>query len=167
MKKFLFIVAAALVTAGVQAQPKADDLAKFDNEVYDFGKIKQGVPVHTEFYFTNISRTPITVSTATASCGCTTPTKPEQPIMPGKKDKIQAGYNAASAGTFEKTIFITFDGASGPKELKIKGEVVSPEAYVEPATNLVKTTPAVTPVQAKTMATTKKTTKTKKTHSRS
>jgi len=141
MKKFLFIIAAALFTAGAYAQPKADEIAKFEKEVHDFGKIKQGVPVHCEFYFTNISKTPITVSTATASCGCTTPVKPEQPIAPGRKDKIDAGYNAANGGTFEKTIFVTFDGTSGPKELKIKGEVIAADAYVEPvpgATDIVK-----------------------------
>lgn len=133
MKKFLFILAAAFFTGAAYAQPKADDLVKFETEVYDFGKIKQGVPVHCDFFFTNISRTPVTVASATASCGCTTPTKPEQPVLPGKKDKIQAGYNAANMGTFEKTIFITFDGTSGPKELKIKGEVVGADAVTEPA----------------------------------
>lgn len=133
MKKFLFILAAALFTAGAQAQ-EADKMVKFEKEVHDFGKIKQGVPVHCDFAFTNISKAPVTVASATASCGCTTPVKPEQPVLPGKKDKIQAGYNAANAGFFEKTIFVTFDGVSSPKELKIKGEVVAADAYVEPAT---------------------------------
>lgn len=171
MKKILFIIATALFAVGVQAQPKADEIVKFDKEVHDFGKIKQGVPVHCEFYFTNISRTPVTVSTATASCGCTTPVKPEQPIMAGKKDKIEAGYNAANAGFFEKTIFITFDGTSGPKELKIKGEVVAADAFVEPATpsvEIVKTTPAVAATPAKHVVKTAKTkSKVKKTTAKS
>jgi Protein of unknown function (DUF1573) len=163
MKKILFILAAAVAVNTAQAQSKPEDLAKFENEVHDFGKIKQGVPVFTDFYFTNISKTPITVASATASCGCTTPTKPEQPILPGKRDKINAGYNAANMGAFEKTIFITFDGATNPKELKIKGEVVAADAIVEPAPvpTIVKTAPAPAPA-VKTTAV-KKTTKTKKT----
>jgi len=171
MKKFLFIIAAALFTAGAYAQPKADEIAKFDKEVHDFGKIRQGIPVHCEFYFTNITRTPITVSAATASCGCTTPVKPEQPIAAGKKDKIDAGYNAANAGAFEKTIFVTFVGTSGPKELKIKGEVIAADAYVEPvapALDIVKAAPAATATPVKHIAkTTKSKSKVKKTTPRS
>ena len=168
MKKFLFILAAALFTGAAYAQPKADELVKFETEVYDFGKIKQGVPVHCDFFFTNISKAPVTVASAAASCGCTTPVKPEQPILPGKKDKIQAGYNAASMGTFEKTIFITFDGASAPKELKIKGEVVGADAIIEPAPaspTLVKTA-AAKPATAKTSTVKKTKTTTRKTTSR-
>ena len=108
------------------------------------------------------------MASATASCGCTTPVKPEQPILPGKKDKIQAGYNAASMGTFEKTIFITFDGASAPKELKIKGEVVGADAIIEPAPaspTLVKTA-AAKPATAKTSTVKKTKTTTRKTTSR-
>jgi hypothetical protein len=166
MKKFLFILATAVsITSVAQAQPKPEDLAKFENEVYDFGKIKQGTPVHCDFIFKNISKTPITVASATASCGCTTPTKPEQPILPGKTDKIIAGYNAANAGVFEKTIFITFEGASNPKELKIKGEVVAADAVVEPVNNpaIVKnvTPVATTPtVVTKTVAKTSRKAKT-------
>jgi Protein of unknown function (DUF1573) len=167
MKKFLFILAAVVTTCAAQAQSKAEDLAKFETEVYDFGKIKQGTPVFCDFFFTNVSKTPITVASATASCGCTTPTKPEQPIMPGKRDKISAGYNAANGGVFEKAIFITFEGASGPKELKIKGEVIAADAFVEPVNNpaiVKKATNATTPVSTKTVAKVKtpKTTKTTK-----
>lgn len=172
MKKFLFILATALVAAGAQAQVKADDLVKFENEVHDFGKIKQGVPVHCEFYFTNVSKAPVTVSAATASCGCTTPVKPEQPILPGKKDKIDAGYNAANAGFFEKTIFVTFDGTSGPKELKIKGEVVAADAIIEPVpasgNDVVKAVPAVQSTPVKPVAkTVKSKSKVKKTTAKS
>lgn len=172
MKKFLFVIAAAFFAAGAQAQDNADKLVKFEKEVHDFGKIKQGVPVHCDFVFINISKTPVTVSAATASCGCTTPVKPEQPILPGKKDKIQAGYNAANAGFFEKTIFITFDGAAAPKELKIKGEVVAADSFVEPATapanDIVTTTPVASATPVKHIVKTGKTkSKVKKTTAKS
>jgi hypothetical protein len=154
MKKLLFILVAGLFVTTAQAQKKADEAVKFDQEVHDFGKIKQGVPVTYDFVFRNVTSAPITITNATASCGCTTPVKPEAPIMPGKADKIKAGYNAANPGPFEKTIYITVEGYDQPKEIKIKGEVVNGEA-VAPAPQLAPVTdpmPAPAPAKAKQVA---------------
>lgn len=113
---------------------------KFDKEVYDFGKIKQGVPVNYDFVFKNISKAPLVVETATASCGCTTPTWPQAPVMAGKTNKIKAGFNAAAPGVFEKTITVKIQGVDTPKEIKIKGEVLSEAdfAKLKPAPTKVK-----------------------------
>jgi hypothetical protein len=75
--------------------------------------------------FANIGNEPLIVETASASCGCTTPTWPQQPIMKGKEDKLKAGFNAAAPGPFEKTIFVKLKGIDAPYELKISGEVLS------------------------------------------
>jgi hypothetical protein len=108
---------------------KGEDLIKFEEVVHDFGKIKQGVPVTYDFVFRNISKQTVVIESATASCGCTTPVKPEQPIAKGKSDKIKAGFNAASPSPFDKTIYVKVSGATMPMEIKIKGEVLSADAY--------------------------------------
>jgi len=108
---------------------KGEDLIKFEEVVHDFGKIKQGVPVTYDFVFKNISKQTVVIESATASCGCTTPVKPEQPIAKGKSDKIKAGFNAASPSPFDKTIYVKVSGATMPMEIKIKGEVLSADAY--------------------------------------
>jgi len=54
---------------------------KFDQVA---GKIKQGVPVTYDFAFKNVSKQPVVIESATASCGCTTPVKPEKPFPAGK-----------------------------------------------------------------------------------
>ena len=81
--------------------------------------------------FENVSDKPVTIESATASCGCTTPIKPEPPIAQGKSDKIVAGFNAAAAGAFNKSIFIKVAGAETPIELKITGEVLSADQFAK------------------------------------
>lgn len=128
MKQILLLIAFAAFGSLGQAQvnaKKAEDLIRFKEMKFNFGKIKQGVPVNHEFEFTNVGTTPLTIENATASCGCTTPSWPQAPVMSGKNDKIKAGYNAAAPGVFEKSIFVKVKGVDAPVEIKITGEVVS------------------------------------------
>lgn len=136
MKKLLFTLAAFAVTSWAiaqdnQAKAKAEDLVSFKEKKHDFGKIKQGVPVTYDFAFTNITNKPVIIENAWASCGCTTPTKPEQPIAKGKSNVIKAGFNAAAAGTFDKTVYVKLQGIDIPLELKISGEVLNADAYAK------------------------------------
>lgn len=139
MKNVFLSLAILLIAAGSFAQApapatpvvKGDDLIKFTEAVHDFGKIKQGVPVTYDFVFKNISQKTVVIESATASCGCTTPVKPEQPIAKGKTDKIKAGFNAASPGPFTKTITIKVSDAAMPLTIEIKGEVLSADAYAK------------------------------------
>ncbi|NOT51823.1 MAG: DUF1573 domain-containing protein [Chitinophagaceae bacterium] len=129
MKKILLLAAAFVFTLTVSAQTKAEEIAKFNTESYDFGKIKQGVPVTYYFEIKNISNKPIIVESASASCGCTVPEKPEEPIEPGKTGKIKVQYSAASVAPFTKDVFIKLSGVSETKTLHITGEVLTVEAY--------------------------------------
>jgi len=131
MKKLFLLTTAFAFTLAVSAQnpTKADDIAKFSVETYDFGKIKQGVPVTYNFEIKNISDKPIIVESATASCGCTVPEKPEEPIEPGKTAKIKVQYNAAAVAPFTKDIHVKLSGTTEQKTLHITGEVLTVEAY--------------------------------------
>jgi hypothetical protein len=127
MKKLflaLFIFGSSSAVFAQSDVKKADEVVKFKEMKHDFGKIKQGVPVTFDFVFTNVGETPVIIENASASCGCTTPTWPQQPIMKGKSDKIKAGFNAASPGVFEKGIFVKVKGYDYPIEIKITGEVL-------------------------------------------
>jgi hypothetical protein len=134
MKKLILLAGTALLTIGVFAQDqakKAEDVVKFKELSYDFGKIKQGSPVTHDFVFTNISNSPVIIESAVPSCGCTTPVKPEGAIPQGKDNKIQAGFNAANAGPFNKSITIKVAGVDLPVQLKITGEVLTADAYAK------------------------------------
>ena len=129
MKKLFLIAILSVFSAAAFAQTKAEDLIKFADLKYDFGKIKQGVPATYDFVFSNISNKPVVIETATASCGCTTPKWPKAAVMAGKKDTINVGFNAAAMGAFTKPITVKLAGVDAPLTLTISGEVLSTEAY--------------------------------------
>ncbi|NJL15138.1 MAG: DUF1573 domain-containing protein [Microscillaceae bacterium] len=89
---------------------------------HNFGKIPQGKPVKVEFEFRNIGSSPLVISQATGSCGCTVPEWPKQPIPPGQTGVIKAEFNAAALGVFNKTI--TIESNAQQAILTIKGEVI-------------------------------------------
>ncbi len=130
LSAFIFSLSlfAQTATTPAAAQKTAADAVKFTEMTYDFGKIKQGVPVNHDFNFTNISSGPIVIESAIASCGCTTPVKPEGAVPKGKDSKINAGFNAANPGPFNKTITVKVAGIDAPIQLRITGEVVTAEA---------------------------------------
>lgn len=122
---FAFIISAAFAQEG----PKME--FKDNNESHSFGKIPQGKPVTYEFEFTNTGDQVLILKEVKASCGCTTPYYPTQPIQPGQTEKIKVVYNASRPGNFHKSVRIVTnmkkkDGTEGKtKVLFIKGEVVS------------------------------------------
>ena len=58
----------------------SDANMKFVKDEYNFGTIPEGPAVSTDFEFKNIGTEPIILSGVQASCGCTTPTWPKEPI---------------------------------------------------------------------------------------
>jgi hypothetical protein len=128
MKKLILFASAVVLSVSVFAQSqqaqKAEDVVKFKELTYDFGKIKQGTPVTHDFDFSNISTNPVIIESATASCGCTTPVKPEGAIQAGKSDVLKAGFNAQAVGPFNKSIYVKVAGVQMPLTLHITGEVV-------------------------------------------
>jgi hypothetical protein len=129
MKKIFLLASAFMFSVAVMAQPKADEVAKFNTEKHDFGKIVAGTPVTYAFEIKNISDKPLVVENSWASCGCTTPEKIVDPIMPGKSAMLKVQYNAAAAAPFTKDVYVQFTGIAQPKTVQITGEVLTAEAY--------------------------------------
>ena len=128
MKKIFLLASAFMFSLAVMAQPKADDVAKFNTEKHDFGKIIVGTPVTYAFEIKNISDKPLVVENSWASCGCTTPEKIVDPIMPGKTALLKVQYNAAAASPFTKDVYVQFTGIAQPKTVQITGEVMTADA---------------------------------------
>lgn len=144
--KRIFLAAAALVFAlAMKAQTTAktaDDAIKVNTDNHDFGKILQGKPVDYYFEVTNKTDKPLVVENTWASCGCTTPEKPTEPIAPGATAKVKVQYNAAAMGTFNKQVFIKLAGIENPKVVGISGAVVNQadyDAYVKEQADKPKT----------------------------
>lgn len=129
MKRLLVAASVLFMSSAVMAQQTPDEVMKVNTEKYDFGKIKQNVPVSVYFELTNTSSKPLVVENTWGTCGCTTPEKPTEPIMPGKTGKIKVVYNAAALAPFTKDVFIKLAGIEQPKNVKISGEVLEAKAY--------------------------------------
>jgi hypothetical protein len=96
----------------------------FKDTVYDFGTIKEGELVSGEFEFTNTGKTPLIVSSANASCGCTVADFPREPLAPGKSSVIKVRFNSeGKKGHQEKTVTLTTNSVRGVRTLFMKGEV--------------------------------------------
>ena len=66
----------------------------FDKKTWDFGTITDGEVVEHTFRFTNTGTTDLVISSASASCGCTIPNWPKEPIAPGEKGEIKVEFNS-------------------------------------------------------------------------
>ncbi len=128
------LAAGAMLLAGAAkpaAGAKAEPAIQFAEASHDFGTIaEEGGNVSHEFVFTNTGDAPLLIVNATASCGCTMPKFPKNPVAPGKTGKIKVTYNPKGRpGEFDKTVTVRTNVKQQKKvTVKIKG-------FVTPAKN--------------------------------
>ena len=121
----LLLAVLVLTSTSLFAQKKVDEIAKFNVETFDFGKIKQNIPATATFIVTNISSEPLIIDQANPSCGCTVADYTKSPIAPGKTGYIKAIFNAADLGPIGKQITVKFANSTDLKFLSFKGEVLA------------------------------------------
>ena len=91
----------------------------------NFGKVTDGEKVMITFHFKNTGTNPLVISNVQASCGCTVPSKPEEPIAPGAEGKITAEFNSEGrVGKASKNITVTANTKEGVTVLMFEGEVL-------------------------------------------
>lgn len=71
-----------------------EPIISFDKKTWDFGTITDGEVVEHTFRFTNTGTSNLVISSASASCGCTIPNWPKEPIAPGEKGEIKVEFNS-------------------------------------------------------------------------
>jgi len=129
MRKMLSLIAVIAFGATGFSQAKIEFLAK-DNTI-DYGTItKDSDNGVRSFEFKNTGNAPLIITNVQSTCGCTVPSKPTEPILPGKTGKIDVKYNM-NPGPIRKTITVESNAVNvegGRVALKIKGEVISKES---------------------------------------
>lgn len=101
---------------------------KFEEEIYDFGKMTQGEKVSHSFYFKNTGGKNLIISGANGSCGCTVPTWPKEPIKAGDNGKIDVVFNSeGKSGYQEKTVTLVTNCEPATRIIRIKAEIIVPE----------------------------------------
>lgn len=108
---------------------------KFMEENHNFGDVPEGPNAECDFVFENVGSQPIVISNAAGSCGCTVPTWPKEPIMPGKKGTIHVSYNTnGRQGMISKVVTLTSNAEQQQLVLHISGNVLpKPAEPVAPA----------------------------------
>jgi hypothetical protein len=98
----------------------------FEKPGYDFGKIKEGEKVHYNFKFKNTGKSPLIITNATATCGCTIPEPPKDPIQPGAEGVIKVVFDSTGkSGMQDKVITVTSNGNPSVNDVHLVG-VVNP-----------------------------------------
>lgn len=139
MKKLLGILALLMVACTLTfAQEKvAESTAKvakagpaisFEVTTIDYGTIEQGADPFRIFKFKNTGTEPLVITNARGSCGCTVPTYPKDPILPGDSGEIKVRYDTNRIGAFTKTVSLTTNASTEETTLMIKGEVKEKKA---------------------------------------
>jgi hypothetical protein len=150
MKKVMLALAIAAFSAtGAMAQnaaPQQEQVKQMDKnapkfsfiggETYDFGNVNDQKDVEHIFQFKNVGKTPLIITNASASCGCTVPEWPKEPVMPGKIGQLKVTFHTAGkSGPIQKSIYIISNATPDKEryEIYIKGTVTPAAQAAAPA----------------------------------
>ncbi|ATP55209.1 hypothetical protein CPT03_01390 [Pedobacter ginsengisoli] len=154
MKKILLLAAVALTLASCQSKTdknvntvsaetdsaaiaskadsaKAEAVRRVDGPVltfetsnYYFGKIEKGEKVSYSFKFRNTGKMPLIIKEAIATCGCTVPEVPKEPIKPGQAGELNVVFNSAGkTGRQDKIVSVRSNALNSAIELHLTGEI--------------------------------------------
>jgi hypothetical protein len=137
MKKVIYLLGIMLLMVGAA---KAQDTKaavgpeiEFEKVVHDYGDVPFNGDGTCEFRFTNTGNEPLLVQKPKSSCGCTIPSWPNEPILPGESDVIKVTYRTNRAGNINKTVTVTSNALKNSTVvLRIKGRVLEQASEAMP-----------------------------------
>ena len=130
MKKIVLLIGVLVMMAGIA---KAQDVKvsengaeiEFENLVHDYGDVPYNGNGECEFRFTNTGNEPLIIQKPKSSCGCTVPSWPKEPILPGQSDVIKVTYKTTKVGPINKSVTVTSNAkVNSTVVLRIKGKVL-------------------------------------------
>lgn len=108
----------------VKATDENAPLINMKEDTYEFGTVKEGEKVEHKFVFSNGGKTPLIISNVSASCGCTTPEYPKNPIKPGDSGTIRVVFDSQNqVGVQHKIITVLSNAQPSRTILHLRGEV--------------------------------------------
>jgi len=133
MKKITFLISLILVSAitvfaqatepvKIEDNPNAPEIT-FEKTTHDYGTVAFGGDGVCTFKFTNTGKEPLILQQPQSSCGCTVPTWPKEPVLPGNSSEIQVTYNTKKAGPINKTVTVRSNAKTNTVVLRITGKV--------------------------------------------
>ena len=133
MKRITLFISMILVSAAalmaqatepvkVEENPNAPEIT-FEKLVHDYGTVAYGGDGVCTFKFTNTGKEPLILQQPQSSCGCTVPTWPKEPVLPGESNEIQVTYNTRKVGPINKTVTVRSNAKTNTVVLRITGKV--------------------------------------------
>jgi hypothetical protein len=110
------------VISSEELNPNAPHI-DFQKVEHDFGTINQYDDAIAVFEFKNTGKQPLILTDVRASCGCTVPDWPKNPILPGKTAKISVKYDSKSLGVILRQVTVISNATTPSVTLTIKGMV--------------------------------------------
>jgi len=113
-------------------QSKRDDevknLPKTKMEIaetkYNFGKMKEGDKAQHNYIVKNTGDQPLMIANVQTSCGCTAPSFPKEPILPGKEAIITLEFNSAGkSGHVLKNALVIANSDNSPFSIGFEADV--------------------------------------------
>ncbi len=106
---------------------------EFAKTEYDFGTVMEGEKVVHVYKFTNTGDEPLIISNAKATCGCTVPSWPKEPVAPGESSEIKVQFDTKNKGKVggqlqSKRVTITANTDPVNTYVTIKGKVDKEES---------------------------------------
>lgn len=99
---------------------------------HDFGAFDEDFgPVSCDFKFVNTGNEPVSILSARASCGCTSPKYTREAVAPGDTAVISVTYDPAGRpGRFSKYVGVELSGGVPKIKLTVEGTVIGSEGSV-------------------------------------
>ncbi|MCX6188864.1 MAG: DUF1573 domain-containing protein [Bacteroidetes bacterium] len=99
----------------------------FEEEDHDFGTIQQGEKINFSFKFINKGGADLIINNCAASCGCTIPNWPRQPISPNEWAYIDVQFDSeGKQNEITKEVTISTNCNPAVKKIKFHGFVKGP-----------------------------------------
>lgn len=98
---------------------------EFTETNHKFGTINEGEVVKHSFHFKNTGDQPLVISKAVASCGCTVPSYPKEPVPPGGEGDITVEFNSENReGHQQKNVMIYSNAQQDAMSVGFEADVV-------------------------------------------
>ena len=139
LSTLLLIIGLTTYAAVWQSQGEAE--ITFEKTTHNFGSFPESSPkVTCVFKFKNSGDGPLVIHQAIASCGCTVPQYPKEPIKPGESGQITVTYNGAGKfpGHFKKSITIRTNGKNEMTRLYIEGDMTPKSTVAELNSHIIR-----------------------------
>lgn len=90
----------------------------FEEDIYEFGEVKEGDIVSYAYKFTNTGKVPLIINDARSTCGCTVPKWPKAPILPGESGQIDVRFDTKNKKNEQKK-YVTITANTYPSNTKV------------------------------------------------